>query len=320
MLNRRAIGLTLMAAAALACTPAAAQADKTPIRLLVGLAAGGTVDLAARLVAEKMSASLGRPVVVENKPGAGQRVALSEVRRAAPDGRTLVMTTDGPFVINPHIYDKLDYSAKDFTPIAGVVDFDMGIGVGPKLQVQNMAQLLSWARANGPVIYGSPGNGTLPHFSGIAFGQAAKVEVTHVPYRGGVPAVQDLAGGQVPMIVTSLNDMMEMHRAGRIRIVAVTGQKRSPLLPDVPTLIESGVNVSGSAKVGVYGPAGMPRELVKQLSDAIVAAVNAPDVREKLQQTALMPAPSDGPALAAAAVAELNRLAPFAKASGYKAE
>jgi len=299
---------------------AAAQTDKSPIRLLVGLSPGGTVDVAARLVAERMSAELGRPVLVDNKPGAGQRLALSEVRRAAPDGRTLIIVTDGPFVINPHIYSKLDYTPQDFTPIAGIADFDMGLGVGPKVDLKDMGQFLAWARANAPVPYGSPGNGTLPHFSGVALGQAAKVEVTHVPYKGGVPAVQDLAAGTVPLVVTSLNDMMELHKAGRIRIIAVTGQKRHPMLPEVPTMIESGVNVSGSAKIGLYGPAGMPPALVKQLADAAMKAVNTPEVQQRLVAAAMHPAPLDGAGLAQAQREELKRLEPFAKASGYRAD
>lgn len=318
--RRHVLAATLGSLLAFGSGSALAQDDKAPIRLLVGLAAGGTVDIAARLVAEKLSASLGRTVIVDNKPGAGQRLALGELRRAAPDGRTLMLTTDGPFVINPHIFRKLDYAATDFTPIAGVADFDLGLGVGPKVDIKDMKQFLAWARTNKTVIYGSPGNGTLPHFSGVALGQAAGVEMTHVPYKGGTPAAQDLVGGQIPSLITSLNDMIELHRAGRIRIIAVSGEKRSQVLPEVPTMIESGVNVSGTVKIGVYAPAGLPPALARQYEQAILAAVRAPDVREKMLQNSMNPAPLAGEALAAAARAEVKRLEPIVKASGYQPE
>ncbi|MFG5408923.1 tripartite tricarboxylate transporter substrate-binding protein [Piscinibacter sakaiensis] len=232
-----------------------------------------------------------------------------------------MLTTDGPFVINPHIFRKLDYTPADFTPVAGVADFDLGLGVGPKLpEVRDMKQFMAWARGAKAVAYGSPGNGTLPHFSGAALGQALGIETTHVPYKGGTPAAQDLAGGQVPFILTSVNDMIELHRAGKIRIVAVAGEKRSPVLPEVPTMLESGVQVSGSVKIGIYGPAGMPPALVKQLEQAVLAAVRLPDVQQKLLQNSMVPAPLGGEALAAAARVEVRRLEPIVKASGYQPE
>jgi tripartite-type tricarboxylate transporter receptor subunit TctC len=315
---RRAVVATALVLAA----GAHAQDDKSPIRLLVGLAPGGTVDVGARLIAEKLRESLGRPVVVENKLGAGQRIAMNDLKRAPPDGRTLLVVTNSPFVINPHIYNKLDYDpVKDFTPIASVFDFDLGFAAGPKIaQVRDMKQFAEWGRANAPVPYATAGAGTLPHFVGIAIGQSTKVDVTHVPYKGGIPAIQDLAGGQVPLLVNSLGDLVEMHKAGKIRVLAVSGEKRSPLLPDVPTLKESGVDVSSVVKVGVYGPPGMAPDLVKRLNAAIVQAVNAPDVRERLMAGGATPSPSTPEQLAAAQADELNRLEPYAKASGYKAD
>lgn len=318
--RRRLLAAVAGCAAVHAAGPALAQ-DRSPIRLLVGLSPGGTVDIAARLVAERLSVELKRPVIVENRVGAGQRVALGEVRRSAPDGRTLLVVTDGPFALNPLIYSKLDYRHEDFTPIAGVMTFDIGLAVGPNLeQVKDMKGFLEWARRNAPVPYGSPGAGTLPHFSGVALGQAAGVEMLHVPYKGGVPAVQDLAAGQVPLVISSIVDMMELHRAGRIRILAVASEERSPALPGVPTMAEAGVNVTGRGRVGVYGPAGIPEPVAKQLSDALLKAVNDPTVRERLLAAEVRPAPTSGPELAQAARTELERLRPIVKASGYRAD
>ena len=301
---------------------AAAQDDKSTIRLLVGLAPGGANDIAARIVADKLKDLLGRVVIVESKLGAGQRVALAELRRAAPDGRTLMLATNSPFTIYPHIYSKLDYDpVKDFTPIAGVMTFDMGVAVGPKTANGDFRQWVAWAKANPQgAAYGTPGAGTLPHFLGVALAQAIAVEMPQVPYKGGAPAMTDLAGGQLPLLINGLSDMLEMHRAGKIRVVAVTGERRSADLPEVPTLKELGVNVSSVIHVGIFGPAGMAPELVQRLNVAISQAVAAADVKEKFARQGLVPAPALPQELAATLAAESRRLQALVKLSGITPE
>jgi tripartite-type tricarboxylate transporter receptor subunit TctC len=308
-----------LAACALVVAGAAlAQDDKTPIRLLVGLAPGGANDIAARIVADKLKDSLGRPVVVESRLGAGQRVALGELRRSPPDGRTLMLATNSPFTIYPHIYAKLDYDpVKDFTPIAGVMNFDIGVAVGPKTPGVDFKQWVVWAQANPQAAsYGTPGAGTLPHFLGVALAQAIAVDMPQVPYKGGAPAMTDLAGGQLPLLINGLSDMLEMHRAGKIRVVAVTGERRSADLPDVPTLKEMGVNVSSVITVGIFGPAGMAPDLVQKLNAAITQAVQAPDVKEKFAKYGLVPAAAKPQELAATLAAESKRLEALVKISG----
>jgi len=308
MSTRRQFGLGLAGGALLgALGDAAAQDDKSPIRLLVGLAPGGSNDVAARILADKLKELLGRQVVVENKLGAGQRLALGELRRAPPDGRTLILATNSPFTIYPHIYAKLDYDpVKDFTPVAGVTRFDIGFATGPLTGANDLRSWLAWAKANpAQTSFGTPGAGTLPHFLGIAFGQAMGLSMTMVPYKGGALALTDLVGGHLPLLIDGL---------------AVAGDVRSPLLPDVPTLKERGIDITSVITVGVFGPAGMPADLVRDLNAAITKAVNSPDVIERFGRNGLVPAATPAQELAATLAAESKRLAVLVKASGYVAE
>ncbi|HVZ22618.1 MAG TPA: tripartite tricarboxylate transporter substrate-binding protein, partial [Vicinamibacterales bacterium] len=177
-----------------------AQSDLPPMRLFVGLPAGTSTDVAARLVAEKLHNQTGRAIVVENKAGAGQRLAMGELRRMAPNGNTLLLATSGPFSIYPHIYSKLDYDPfKDFTPIAGAAVFDVGISTGPMTGAKTMPELIAWIRAQkGKAAFGSPGNGTLSHFVGIALSLGLNEPLTHVPYKDSNVAVLDVAAGRLP--------------------------------------------------------------------------------------------------------------------------
>jgi len=296
--------------------------DKSPIRMLCGIAAGSGNDFTARLVADKMREVLGRPVVVDNKPGAGQRIALGELRRSPPDGRTLILCTTGPFTIYPHIYTRLDYDpVKDFTPIGAVTSFDVGIAVGPMAKAGSTRQLVDMVRADKSLAaFGSPGNGSLSHFVGIATGVASGLELTHVPYRDSGASVVDLASGRLPILITGVSQLVEMHRAGGIRILAVSGARRSTLLPEVPTLKESGIDVSNTTTSAVYGPAGMAPALVRRLNEAAVAAVQGQEARERLLKYLFEPAPSSAQALEALMAEENRQFARLVKLSGYVPE
>jgi len=321
--TRRAALRRLGAAALVAgCGGVRAEEDKSPIRMLCGLAAGSGNDFTARLVADKMREVLGRPVVVENKTGAGQRIALGEVRRAAPDGRTLILSTTGPFTIYPHIYSKLDYQPfREFTPIAAVASFDVGIAVGPQMKAKTMQEMVALASADRSLAaFGSPGNCSLSHFVGISLGLATGLQLTHVPYKDSGVSTVDLSSGRLPMLITGVSQEVEMHRAGKIRILAVSGARRSPALPEVPTLQECGINVSNTTTVGIYGPAGMSPELVQRLGTAAVQAVQAPDARAKLARYLFDPAPASSHELSLLMAEESKLFERLVKVSGYVPE
>ena len=320
--RRQALNALAAGGLALAAGRTWAQDDKAPIKMLCGLAPGSGNDFTARLVADKMREVLGRPVIVENKPGAGQRIALAEVRRAAPDGRTLILCTTGPFTIYPHIYSKLDYDpVKDFTPIAAVASFDVGIAVGSQMKARNMQELVALARGDKSfAAFGSPGNGSLSHFVGIALGQATGIDFTHIPYKDTGVSVVDLVSGRLPMLITGVSQMIEMHRAGKIRVLAVSGSSRSVAMPDVPTLTESGVKVSSTTTCGVFGPAGMSADLVKRLAAASLAAVQGPEPKERLSKFLFDPAPASQQELVALMAAEYKQFAQLVKVSGYVPE
>lgn len=322
MPNRRTTLASLAGLAAAAChLPVLAQDDKSPIRLLVGASAG--TDFTARLIAEKLKEALGRPVVVLSKLGAGQRVALNELQRAPPDGKTLMLVTSAPFSIYPHIYQKLDYEPlKDFTPIAGVSAFDVGIATGPATGAQNMQQLVDWIKANPKqAIFGSaPGTGSLSHFVGISLGLAIGQQLTHVAYKDSPVGLLDVSTGRLPMMMTGLSGMIELHKAGRIRVIASSGNARSPLLPDVPTMTEAGVKVNTTSTVGIFGPAGMAPEVVRPLTAAIMAIASTPEYRDKLAPFNVFPKPTTPQELAAILSDEYRHFATLVKASGYVPE
>ena len=319
MMNRLILILLCSVGAAFS-TSALSQGDKPVMRLVVGLAPGGSHDITARALAEKLRDLLNMTVVVESKPGAGQRLALNEVKRSAPDGRTLLVASNSPFVIFPHTFNKLDYDpVRDFTPIARLLVTDSGLAVGPKVPVANMKEFVAWAKANPrQANFGTPGAGTLPHFVGIMLGKAMGVDLVHVPYKGGAPAMVDFQGGHLPLIINSLADMLEGHRAGKFRVIATTGARRSPLVPDVPTMQETGVDIVSQGAVWIYGPAGVPAELVNRLNLALVKAVTMPDFQEKFTKYGMTVAPSTAAELAAMQAEELKRWEAPVKASGFK--
>jgi tripartite-type tricarboxylate transporter receptor subunit TctC len=308
-----------LAGAALAA-PAVLAQDKT-IKIMVGFAPGGSADVIARLLAEKMRVSLNQNVIVDNKPGAAGRLVLGELKRAAPDGQTLVLTPSGATVIAPWIY-TLNYDpVKDFTPVARVVTFDFAVTAGPGAPKGDLKTVLAWMKANpSKANYATSGAGTVPHFAGLMLSQAAGVQLTHVPYKGGAPAAQDLIGGQIPLMVDTASETIEHHKAGRVRILAVTGEQRSKALPDVPTLKEQGIDMAADAFFGIYGPAGMAPDIVARLDHAVADALKDPVIQEKIYGFGLVPAYGSAAELAATQVSQLKRWEAPIKASGYKAE
>ena len=321
MQRRQLSHLALLAAAALAAPLALAQ-DKPAIRILVGFPPGGSVDIVARLLADKMRISLGQNVIVDNKPGAGGRIALGELRRAAADGQTLVLSPSGALVIQPWLYKNLGYDpVKDFSPVALVSTFDFALTTGPGAPAGDARALLAWMKANpGKANYATSGAGTVPHFAGQLLAQATGVPMTHVAYKGGAPAATDLVGGQVPLMIDTASETIEHHRAGKVRIIAVTGDTRSRTLPDVPTLKESGINVVADAFFGLYGPPGLSADTLTRLNRAVAEALRAQDVQDKIVAFGLVPRYAGAQELGVMQAEHYRRWEAPIKASGFTAE
>ena len=310
----------VFAAAALAA-PAVLAQERT-MKIWIGFPPGGSADTIARVLAEKMKASLGQNVVVDNKPGAAGRLILGELKRMAPDGQNLVLSPSGAMVIAPWLYNNLPYDpTKEFTPVSRIVTFDFAVTVGPGAPAGDLKTVLAWMKANpSKANHASSGAGTVPHFAGVLLSQAAGVPMTHIAYKGGAPAAQDLIGGQVPLMVDTASETLEHHKAGKVRILAVTGEARNRALPDVPTLKELGINTTADAFFGLYGPAGMTAELVARIDRAVADALKAPDIQERIYGFGLVPNHAPGPQLAVTQAEHLKKWERPIKASGYKAE
>ncbi|UCU94810.1 Bug family tripartite tricarboxylate transporter substrate binding protein [Hydrogenophaga taeniospiralis] len=318
MFKRTLVASALALAATAALLPAQAQtSEKPPLKIVVGFPPGGSADLLARLLAEGLKNDFSS-VIVENKPGAGGRIALGHVKRAPADGQTVVLLPSGPMVLFPHVYKKLDYDAvTDFTPISLLAHFQFSVVAGPSAGVKNVAEMLAKA-APGKSTYGTPGQGTLPHFMGVMFGQKAGAELTHVPFQGGGPANTALLGGHIDYKFDVVTETAELHRAGKVRIIAVTGAQRDPQVPEVPTLKEQGVDMEATAWFAMYGPAGLKPEVRDMLSAAVAKAVRTPALKTRLLEQGYEPVGSTPAELAAAQKTDLQRWAGPIKATGIQ--
>lgn len=255
-----------------------------PLRILVGFPPGGSADVTARALAEKLKEGLGQTIVVDNKPGAGGRVAADALKSSAADGATLLLAPIGTTIILPLTSSTLNYDPwKDFVHVSQVATFRFAMAVGPAAPAKTLTEYLAWARANpARANYGSPGAGTLPHFFGVMMARAAGVELTHVAYKGGAPKVTDMLGGHMPAGFDTPLEYAELHRSGKLRILALSGSGRSAAFPEVPTFKEAGVDVDGTGWFGVHAPAALPKSAVDRYASAIAAAMRQPDLRERL--------------------------------------
>ncbi len=309
-----------LAAASLAA-PAVLAQERT-VKIWIGFPPGGSADTIARVLAEKMKVSLGQNVVVDNKPGAAGRLVLGELKRMAPDGQNLVLSPSGAMVIAPWLYNNLPYDpVRDFTPVSRIVTFDFAVTAGPGAPAGDLKSVLAWMKANPTKAnYATSGAGTVPHFAGMLLSQAAGVPLTHIAYKGGAPAAQDLIGGQVPIMVDTASETLEHHKAGKVRILAVTGDARNRALPDVPTLKEQGINSTADAFFGLYGPPGMPADLVARIDRAVSDALKLPEIQDRIYAFGLVPNHASGPQLAVTQAEHLKKWETPIKASGFKAE
>jgi len=302
--------------------PVLAQVDK-PVHLVVGFAPGGSADLAARLLAERIKDDLKQPVVVENRAGAGGRLAADVVRNAPADGSVLMLSPIVVTVLAPMVFAKLPYDpVADFAPVAQVANFQFALSVNANHPAKSMKELIAWYRANpAKANFGSPAPGSLPHFFGVMIAKGSGIDLVHVPYNGGGPMMNALMGDQVTAAIDTTVEQVELHRAGRVRILATSGATRSTLLPEVPTFVESGLpGVEGTAWFAVYAPAKTPEPTLRQLNAAINKALAGADLRERFLRLGLEPTGGSAADLAARMAQDTARWAPIVKASGFRAD
>jgi len=315
---RKAIAAALCVAASAA---AFAAYPEKPIKVVIGFPAGGPLDQHARLLTDKLQAVLGQPIIIDYKPGAGGSVGAEAVAKSPADGYTLMLANTGVAVINGALYSKLPYNTlKDFTPIARTAMQPLALLVTPSLPVTNLHQFIDYARARpGQINYGSAGNGGISHLVPEMFKSATGIYMVHIPYRGSAPAFTDLMGGQVQFMAESIPQAANYHKQGKVRAIAVTSAKRNPALPDVPTVIESGVK--GFEVVGFYGflaPAGTPKDVVAKLSDAFRQVLTNPEIRDRMVSQGADPAFMGSEEFAKFLVAETPRWEKAVKASGAR--
>lgn len=296
--TRRALCAIALAVASLPFATAAQDAYPTkPITIVVPFSAGGGVDVTARLLAEKLRASLGQTIIVDNKAGGSGMIGATAVARAQPDGYTLLMASAGETAINPHVYkSRMQYAPdKDFAPITLVVKVPNAVVVNPKLPVKNIAELLAYAKANGKVTYGTSGIGNPQHLAGELLEQLSGVPLTHIPYRGASNQLTDTAGGQIDMTFVSLGGARAFIKDGRVRAIAVTSPARTSLAPDLPAVAET----KGLEKYalenwfGLFAPAATPPAVVQKLNAAVTQALKDPELAKKLQELGGEPMPMD---------------------------
>jgi tripartite-type tricarboxylate transporter receptor subunit TctC len=310
-------------AVCLLAPPAYAQTPPWPaksIRLVVNFAAGGSTDVIARAMAQKLGEALRQTVIVDNRVGAGGNVGLEIVARAAPDGYTLLHSSDGTVLINPHLM-KMDVDvARDLLPVAPTAGAALFVVARPGIPSRNLAEFLAHARANpGKLNYGSAGNGTLQHIAIEMIMNAAKFKAVHVPYKGSQQVLVDMLGGRVDFTV-DLGAAIPHLKSGALRLLAVPGKTRSPLFPETPTLIEQGVNVDLVWISGVYAPAGTPRAIVERLNKEIARAMQAPESKSYLDAMAAEVVPAMTPeAFAAHQQRARDRFGAVVREAGIKA-
>ena len=279
------LALLLLASASTAFAQSGAWPSR-PIAMVVTYPPGGGADVMARLLAPKMGEALGQNVIIENRPGAGGQIGAAAVAKAAPDGYTLMLDASS-FAVNPSLYPKLPYdSATAFRPIGVIALFPNVVLVNPQFAARNIAELTALARSRKDFVsFASSGNGSAQHLAGALFESAAKVDMVHVPYKGGGPALNDVIGGQVPLFFGNLASTLQHIQSGRLRALAVTSGKRAAMLPDVPTLAEAGL---AGAEIyewnAVFAPAGTPEPVLEKLSVALQKAMEAPEVKARITQ------------------------------------
>jgi tripartite-type tricarboxylate transporter receptor subunit TctC len=308
--------------AALFLSSTCAPAQDHTLKIVYPFAAGGTGDAAARLVAENLQKSLALPVIVENKVGAGGRIGAQTVKKAPPNGTALLLAAASQLTIQPHLYPNLGYDPfTDFVPICQAFKFDLGLAVSGTLPVRSIAELLAWFKAHPEqASYGSPGAGTLPYFAGEEFSRINGLRLSHVAYRGTAAALPDLLSGRIPLYIAAAAELAEQHKSGGLRILAVMGSSRSELMPEIPTLKETEIDLDATGWFGFYAPAGTGRDIVERLEKAIIVATQTSPARPKILAMGYEPTCTTADALRITQRAEFEQWGAIVRASGFKPE
>ncbi len=283
---KKLVDALVLCALAVATAAQAQTWPSKPISLVVTYPAGGGADTMARLIAPKLGEALGQPVIIENKPGASGQIGASAVAKATPDGYTLMLDASS-FAVNPALFAKLPYdSDKAFKPIGVIALFPNVLLVNPGVVATSVKELVALAKAKKNAIsYASSGNGSAQHLAGAMFESAAGVDMLHVPYKGGAPALNDVIGGQVPVFFGNLASTLQHVQAGKLKLLAVTNAKRSPILPNIPTMAEAGVAGYEVYEWNVlFAPAGTPEAVVTKLAAALQKTLDSPDVKARIAQ------------------------------------
>ncbi|HYC35348.1 MAG TPA: tripartite tricarboxylate transporter substrate binding protein [Usitatibacter sp.] len=313
----------LLATALLFVLALAARAEypEKPIRLVVPFAPGGVTDTSGRVVAEALARRLRQSIVVENKAGASGNIGTQQVAGAAPDGYTLVLGFDGTLVINPHVFKNFPIDVqKDLAPVGKIGDATLIVVAHPSFPAKSLPQLIAHSKTQpGGVSYGSSGVGGTPHIVGELLRQKTGANLTHVPYKGGGQAMTDALGGNIPLVFTAVAGAMSHIKAGRLVPIAVSSEKRTPSLPEVPTFMEAGIpDLAASSWVAILAPAKTPRAVVEKLNKELNAVLREPAIVEKLASLGIVATPGTPEELAAQITTDLRKYGEVVKAAGIK--
>ena len=322
MMHTRGVKVVLALLLVLAGQAATAQTDSypnRPIRLIVTVPPGGAADFIARLVGGKLADSIGQPVLVENRGGAGGTIATDAVAKAAPDGYTLLQNSITTHGVGPHLYARLPYDpVKDFAPVSGLAVLPLIMAVNSDLPSKSVQELIQYSK-NNSLNFASSGNGGAPHMAAELFKSVTGAPITHVPYKGSGPAVADLIGGRVQIMFDAAPSLIQHVRSGKLRVLAAASPQRNRLLPDVPTFAELGhPKIAVSLWYGLLAPAATPRPAIEKLNREVVKALESPDVRDKLLAQGAEPMPGTPEAFASFMQEEMAKWAPVVKQAGVK--
>lgn len=321
---RRRLHRAVLAGALLATTALGAWAQPgQPARLLVGFPAGGSFDAIARLLAEKLKDELKRPVVVDNKPGAGGRLAVDVLKASSNDGSVVMLGPDALTALYPFTFRKLNYDpAKDLTPIGTVSEFPFAMAAGSDPAVKTLAEYVVWAKQNPlKANYGIPARGAPHHFFGMLLGNTIGVKMEDVPFQGSAPMIVGLIGGQISAGIDVMTSLTEQHRGGKLRVLAVSSPQRVPQLPEVPTFAELGYPaITGMGFNALYAPAGTPAAVTSTWNQALAKVIKLPEVRERLATMGFLPVGGSTEELVSRQNTAAKRWEPVIKASGFTAD
>lgn len=325
-MSRRPIPAALLALTVIAPASSYVHAQNypsKPLRIIVMYGPGSTIDIMARLIAPKLHEALGQPVIVENRAGAGGAIGMDMAAKAAPDGYTLTIGATGPSVTNPLLYSKIPFDPiRDFTYISLIATGPAVIAVHPSIPARNLKEMVALAKARpGQLNYGTPGVGTSPHLAGELFKQVTGTNIVHVPYKGNAEAITDLMGGQISVVFTGVPPVIPLMQAGKVKLMATTGDKRIAAIPDLPTIAEAGY--PGAAMgiwYGLVAQAAVPRDIVTRLHKEITRIQTLPDIRDRFAQLGTEAVTSSPEQFAQLVRDELAKWGKVIKAANIKVE